>query len=119
MLENQAQNPRFVFNEKVEQVNTSNHYSAKALTPADVQALDLEAMQRFYRERFANAADFTYFIVGAFTVDEITPLLETWVATLPSTGKKTSTFRDMGVRFPAGVVQGRSAQGPRAARARR
>ena len=100
-LENQAQNPGFVFNEKVEQVNTSNHYSAKALTAADVQALDLEAMQRFYRERFANAADFTYFIVGAFTVDEITPLLEQWVATLPSTGKKTSAFRDIGVRFPA------------------
>ena len=26
------------------------------------------------RERFANAADFTYFIVGAFSVPEITPL---------------------------------------------
>src|SRR4029077_8773084 len=52
-LENQAQNPGFVFNEKLEQVNTSNHYSAKALTPADVGALDLERMQRFYRDRFA------------------------------------------------------------------
>ncbi len=115
-LENQAQNPGYVFNEKVEQVNTSNHYSAKALTVADVGALDLERMQRFYRERFANAADFTYFIVGAFTVDEITPLLEQWVATLPSTGKKASTFRDMGVRFPAQGRRRRSPQRPRAAR---
>jgi zinc protease len=101
VLDNQAQNPAHVFNEKVEQVNTSNHWSAKALTVADIQALDLEALQRFYRERFANAADFTYFIVGAFTMDEIMPLLERWVATLPSTGKKTSAFRDIGVRFPA------------------
>jgi zinc protease len=100
MLENQAQNPGAVFNERVDLANTSNHYSAKAITSADVGALDLEVMQRFYRERFANAADFTYFIVGAFTVDEITPLLERWVATLPSTGKKASAFRDMGVRFP-------------------
>ena len=100
-LENQAQNPGYVFNERVEQVNTSNHYSAKALTAADVPQLDLEAMTRFYRDRFANAADFTFFIVGAFNVAEITPLLEKWVATLPSTGKKTSSFRDMGVRFPA------------------
>ena len=103
-LENQAQNPGYVFNEKLEQVNTSNHYSAKALTVADVGALDLERMQRFYRERFANAADFTYFIVGAFTVDGITPLLEQWVATLPSTGKKASAFRDMGVRFPTKLM---------------
>ena len=44
--QNQAQNPRAVFGEKVEQVNTSNHYSATALTTADVPNLNLEAMQR-------------------------------------------------------------------------
>jgi len=115
-LENQAQSPGFVFNEKVDQVNTSNHYSAKALTPADIGALDLERMQRFYRERFANAADFTFFVVGAFSVDEITPYLERWVASLPSTGKKTSNFKDMGIRFPAAmekaeVLKGREPRG--------
>jgi zinc protease len=103
-LENQAQNPAYVFNEKVEQVNTSNHYSAQALTAAAVPQLDMEAMTRFYKDRFSNAADFTYFIVGAFSVAEITPLLEQWVATLPSTGKKTSNFRDMGIRFPEKAV---------------
>ncbi len=116
VLENQAQNPTYVFNEKVDLVNTSNHYSAAALKVADIQALDLEVMQRFYRERFSNAADFTYFIVGAFTVDGITPLLEQWVATLPSTGKKTSMFKDTGVRFPERdvkeeVLKGREPRG--------
>jgi zinc protease len=115
-LENQAQNPGYVFNERVEQVNTSGHYSAKSLTAADVQQLDMEAMVRFYRDRFSNAADFTYFIVGAFSVAEITPLLEQWVATLPSTGKASSNFRDMGVRFPTktvseGVRKGREPRG--------
>ena len=52
-----------------------------------------------------NAADFTYFFVGAFTEAEITPLLEKWVASLPSTGKKTSAARDMGIKFPAAVVK--------------
>jgi zinc protease len=105
VLENQAQNPRFVFGEKVELVNTSDHYSAKAPTPADIQALDLEAMSRFYKERFANAADFTFLFVGNFKVDEMVPLVEKWVATLPSQGKKVSTFRDMGVRFPSAAVK--------------
>ena len=55
----------------------------------------------FYSARFANAADFTYFFVGAFTVDEITPLLEKWVASLPSTGQEdVGSFRDMGVQVP-------------------
>src|SRR5687768_4555124 len=43
-LQNRAQNPRAVFGEKVGQVNSSNHYSAKDLTPEDVPALNLETM---------------------------------------------------------------------------
>lgn len=100
-LQNRDQNPAAAFGEKVEQVNTSNHYSASPLTMADVPKLDLDAMRTFYNARFGNAADFTYFFVGAFTEAEITPLLEKWVASLPSTGKKTSGARDMGVKFPA------------------
>jgi zinc protease len=104
-LQNRDQNPRAVFGEKVEQINTSNHYSAQPLTVADLPKLDLAAMRAFYTARFGNAADFTYFFVGAFTEAEITPLLEKWVASLPSTGKKTSNARDMGVKFPPAVVK--------------
>jgi len=105
MLENQAQNPRAVFGEKVSLVNTSNHYSAKMITPADVPGMKLDAMQQFYRARFANAADYTYFFVGAFQVAELMPLVERWIGGLPSTGKKTATFRDMGVRFPSAIAR--------------
>jgi zinc protease len=104
VLQNQAQNPRAVFNEKVDLVNTSNHYSAKAPTPADVEALDLAAMRRFYTARFSNAADFTFFLVGTFSVNEITPLIERWIGGLPSTGKRSATLREMGVTFPTSVV---------------
>ncbi len=104
-LENQAQSPRAVFGEKVGLVNSSNHYSARMMTTADIPNLRLDAMQQFYRARFANAADFTYFIVGAFTVPELTPLVERWIGGLPSTGRRSSSFRDMGVRFPSTVVR--------------
>lgn len=104
-LQNRDQNPRAVFGDKVEQVNSSNHYSAQPFTMADVPALNLDTMRSFFNARFANQADFTYFFVGAFTVEEITPLLEKWVASLPSTGKKTSAARDMGIKFPAAIVR--------------
>jgi zinc protease len=105
MLANQAQSPRAVFGEKVSLVNASNHYSARMITPADLAGLKLDAMQQFYRARFGNAADFTYFFVGAFTVDELTPLVARWIGGLPSTGTKSAAFRDMGVRFPGAVVR--------------
>ena len=104
-VENRDQNPRAAFGERVDKVNTSDHYSASPLTIADLPNLNLDVMRSFYNARFGNAADFTYFFVGAFTEAEITPLLEKWVASLPSTAKKTSAARDMGVKFPAAVVK--------------
>ena len=104
-LQNRDQNPRAVFGERVDKVNSSDHYSASPLTMADVPNLNLEAMRSFYHARFANAADFTYFFVGAFTEAELTPLLEKWLASLPSTGKKASAARDMGVKFPSATVR--------------
>jgi zinc protease len=104
-LQNRDQNPRAVFGEKVELVNSSNHYSARELTVADLPTLNLETMRRFYNARFSNAADFTYFFVGAFSVDEITPKIEKWLGSLPSTGKRSAAARDIGIRFPGDVVK--------------
>ena len=59
----------------------------------------------FYQQRFANAADFTYFFVGAFKVDEIAPLLATYIGALPSTGKPTSKRGDLRMQFPTTVVK--------------
>jgi zinc protease len=105
VLQNQEQDPRAVFAERVELVNTSNHYSARQIKAADVPSLDLDAMRRFYQARFANAADYTYFFVGTFQVSEITPLVARWIGGLPSTGRRTAAFRDMGVRFPPALVR--------------
>ena len=104
-LQNRDQNPRAVFGERVEMVNTSNHYTARELTPADLPTLNLDVMRRFYAARFSNAADFTYFFIGAFSVDEITPKIEKWLGSLPSTGKRSSAARDIGIRFPAALIK--------------
>jgi hypothetical protein len=42
-LQNRDQNPRAVFGERVGQINSSNHYSASELTPADVPTLGKES----------------------------------------------------------------------------
>jgi len=40
-------------------------------------------------------------MVGAFKVDDAIRLLAQYVGTLPSTGQATSTFKDVGIHFPA------------------
>jgi zinc protease len=102
-LANQAQSPGAVFGERVRAINTVNHYTAKPIRLEDVGKLDAQAMWSFYTDRFSNAANFTFFFVGNFTVDEITPLLNTYIASLPSKGVPDSKAADVRLQFPATV----------------
>jgi zinc protease len=98
---NRLDNPETVFGDKLEEVNTSKHYTSAPPTVERVNALDRAKMIAFYRQRFSNAADFTFFMVGAFKVEEALPLLARYVGGLPSTGTVSSDFKDLGISFPA------------------
>ena len=108
---NRGRNPGQVFGERIEQINSSNHHTSEPITPEKIAALDRAKMTSFYRARFANAADFTFFMVGTFSVDAAIPLLARYVGGLPSTGKRTAAFKDIGVRFPTKVVTERVEKG--------
>jgi zinc protease len=108
---NRLSSPSAVFSDKLSAVNTMGHYTAKPLTVDRISALDRAAMTSFYRQRFSNAADFTFFIVGTFKVDEVLPLIGRYVGSLPSTGKAVSTFKDVGIKFPLTVERARVDKG--------
>ena len=111
MVANRGRAPAQVFGEKLAEVNTSNHYTSRPLTAERVGTLDKTKMTDFYRDRFANAADFTLFMVGNFKVDEVVPLLAKYVGALPSNGKRTARFRDVGIHFPAETQRAKVEQG--------
>jgi zinc protease len=115
-LVNQAQSPGAVFGERLRDVNTMGHYTSRTIELADLPKLDAGRMFDYYTARFANAANFTFFFVGSFKVDEVAPLLATYLGALPSKGKPDSQHRDLGLMFPAKVVREvvRKGQEPRA-----
>jgi zinc protease len=104
-LANQAQSPGAVYGERVRRINTLDHYSARALQLNDLAKLDPEKMMTFYQQVFANAANFTFFFVGTFTVEAVTPLLEQYLGSLPSKGSPDSRKGDMRLEFPRSVVR--------------
>jgi zinc protease len=104
-LANQEQNPGSVFGERVRRVATMNHYSIQQMRTEDLQRINADRMRAFYADRFKNAADFTFFFVGAFTEEQITPLLTRYLGSLPSTGKAESRGRDMRLEFPDKVTR--------------
>jgi zinc protease len=99
-IANRDQSPGRVFGERLSQVNSCNHYTSQPLTAERIASLNRQKMMAFYRDRFANAADFTFYMVGAFKVDAAIPLLAQYVGSLPSTGKKSSQFKNVELCFP-------------------
>src|SRR6185503_12005785 len=67
----------------------------RPMSPELLRELDREAALRIYRERFANAGDFTFVFVGAFKLDDLRPLIQTYLATLPKLDRKEKG-RDVG-----------------------
>jgi zinc protease len=104
-LANQAQSPGAVYGERVRRINTNDHYSARAMQTADLQKLDPEKMLAFYTQAFTNAANFTFFFVGTFTVDGVTPLLQQYLGSLPSRGSPDSRKGEMRLQFPKSIVR--------------
>jgi zinc protease len=108
---NQGQSPGQVFSEKVRALNTMNHYTSRPFKAEDIEKLDPEAMLKFYQDRFANAANFTFFFVGAFKVDDVSPLLAKYLGSLPSKGTADSQSGALRLQFPSEVRRETVAKG--------
>ncbi len=97
-------NPQVYFSAEFQKMMTQNHPRAGTLPkPADFDKISLDRSIQIYKERFGNAADFTFFFVGSFEEETIRPLLEKYIGSLPSSPAR-ETYRDLGIRPPAGSV---------------
>ena len=100
-----ANSPEQVFQDTIIAVNTGRFYMNQLPSGEAVAAVQLDPVLEFHRARFANAADFAFFFAGSFSVDSIAPLVARYLGSLPSAGKRTSAFRPLGPRYPAGIVR--------------
>ncbi len=110
MLTNQLNTPGYAFSVALTSALTQDHPRARPLAPEDIDRMNLEASLAFYRDRFADAGDFTFIFAGSFELDAIKPLVERYVASLPAAGR-TETWRDPGITPPDGIVTRRVEKG--------
>jgi zinc protease len=103
-LEQRSSIPEQAFADTVRVVMSGHHPRAQPFTTATLERMNLDASLEFYRERFADASDFTFVFVGSFDPQQLRPLIETYVASLPSTGR-VEAGRDVGIEVPRGLVQ--------------
>ncbi|MDY6981895.1 MAG: insulinase family protein, partial [Pseudomonadota bacterium] len=103
-LQNRDVNPTFVFEDTFSRLLYQDHPRRQPPTLAMIEQTDLDKSLRFYRERFGDASGFTFVFVGNIDVERMQPLIETYLGGLPVSDRK-ETWRDIGVRYPTGVVE--------------
>lgn len=103
-LANRDASPSAHFSDTLQVVLSQGHPRARPPGLHLLDEMDLDRSLAFYRDRFADASDFTFVLVGAVELDALRPLVERYLGGLPSTGRD-ETWRDHGIRPPAGVVE--------------
>jgi zinc protease len=103
-IANRGSDPDEVFSDTVGVTMTQHNFRARPMTAAVFSEVNPEKALAFYKERFADASGFTFVFVGNVDTLTLKPLVERYIASLPSTGKK-ETFRDNGGSPPKGVVE--------------
>jgi zinc protease len=104
MLASQQASPEWMFEQTLRTTLSQNHFRARPMTPELVKEMDLQKSFTFYKDRFADASDFTFVIAGSFDIDAIKPLVEQYLGSLPTLRRK-ETWRDEGITPPSGVVE--------------
>lgn len=99
MIANRASNPNFVFSQAVMQSLYNGNIRRTPISENDVKKIDQARALEIYKDRFADASDFTFTIVGSFTEEEIKPYLEQYLAALPASNRKEEA-KDLGIYEP-------------------
>jgi len=107
-IENQLRNkdasPAAVFNDTITVTLANGSPRAKPLSVDRLKELDLNQMLAIYRDRFGDAGDFSFLFVGNVDPTVLKPLVEQWLAPLPTAGRK-ETWRDVGPKLFDGQIE--------------
>ena len=110
MLANQSVVPEFNFSKALMAARYQNHPRRQFATSETIDSWNLEKSMAFYKDRFADASDFTFAFVGSFDLATMKPLVEKYLGALPSIRRK-ETWKDVGARTPNDVVVKRVEKG--------
>ena len=97
-----GENPQYVFIDKFQKVAYPND-KRNVLIPTEEQinAVDYERAFNMYKERFADASDFTFFFVGNVS-DEMISMIAKYLGNLPAINR-TETWKDRSTDFAKGI----------------
>ncbi len=87
-LANQEMQPMSAFQDTLIKVLYNGHPRARRLKAADLDKIDYARAMQIARERFANAADFSFIFTGNFDDQTMLPMVAQYLGSLPTERKR-------------------------------
>lgn len=100
---NMANNPQKIMNDSLTLILTCKNPRIKLLNPELFDELSMEQMEKIYRDRFADAGDFTFIIVGNIDKDTAKIMAEKYIGSLTNLPRKEE-WVDRKIEHPKGKI---------------
>ena len=93
-LANQEANPMTALTDTLHKELYGNHPMAGRIKSEMIDQIDYNRIMEMYKDRFKEAGDFTFLFVGNINLEEVKPLIETYLGGLPTINRKEN-FKDI------------------------
>lgn len=103
LLKNQV-SPEQAFQDTITAIMANYHQRGMPLKLEDMDKANHDKIMQIYRERFADASDFTFVFVGNIDIATAKPLIEQYLGGLPTKGTQEN-FVDLGIRQPDKAIK--------------
>lgn len=90
IVQNMYSNPYYHFADLKNKLKYGNHPRKETIKMEEIKKIELEESYSIYKDRFADAGDFTFFFVGNFEPDSIQSLICAYLGNLPSLDRSES-----------------------------
>lgn len=102
-IENKKNDPHSIIRDKASLIMTGKHPRSLLFNEDFLAQVTLEKIERIYKERYADANDFIFFITGNINKDKLIPLVETYIGGL-SVLKGSEDWVNHHIEMPDGTL---------------
>jgi zinc protease len=95
--------PNKIKGDSIALITTGYSPRTPILSKESIRKITIEDIRKIYTDRFNSADEFTFFIVGNIEKDTVIPMIEKYIGSLPSLGRK-ETWIDREVELPDGKI---------------
>ena len=103
IYKNLLSNPNYWFRDQVIKVQTQDHERRGFPKAENLDKVSHKEVMEIYKDRFSDASDFTFYIVGNFEEEQLKEYVQTYLGNLPGKNR-VEKAKDVGSRYPGGKV---------------